>query len=219
MTLTKGKLTLTREQRNQLFAGHCPRIAGEGRCPVQKGYVYRLSSRLEFEVEQVWRTRKGGWSLAYIVRDRRDDPRFLRRTPTIPQGEFRDVSRRTREIKPPTPGSIRAAADESAYSTRPAAPVLGKAHDEQPWMVTEQEGVDAIALERFGTESHHDQIARRLRAAEREQERPLHEQLEDILAEARAANVDITRQEAMIRRRIDGLRRYVERSTPQRRVA
>ncbi len=74
----KPRLRLNRGQRYQLFAGGCPKISGDGPCPVEKGTTIRLSARIQIEVLDVRPTRGGGWSLHY-QHTRGDQNRLLRR--------------------------------------------------------------------------------------------------------------------------------------------
>ena len=74
-------MRLTRKQRAAFFAGDCPSISGEGECPVAPGDVIRLSSKVTFTVVRVKRKVKGKWRLSYVVHDKRDPVRNLRRTP------------------------------------------------------------------------------------------------------------------------------------------
>ena len=103
---------LTREQRAELFAGNCPAIfgprpvtrkLGDGtekttliweRCPLKPGDRIELSRLLAVEVLRV-DPRKGGhgWKLHYLVDDRRDPSRYMRRSPPVVVPEPEVVSR------------------------------------------------------------------------------------------------------------------------------
>ncbi len=102
------RLALTKHQRSQLFDGQAPRIEGNGSCPVQAGYHYRVSSLLSLEVLKVRRKAKGGWSLEYCITDKRDPVRLLRRTPSIHFEEWSQDKPRKTDAE---------VAEESAYTT------------------------------------------------------------------------------------------------------
>lgn len=143
-----GKLKLSREQRARLFAGDCPRIGGEGDCPVTVGYVYRLSPRLELEVTKVC-TQKDLWWLRYIVHDRRHRVRNLRRTPTdTPDFEairdaFSDENFRWDELPVVREKGTTDPAEDSAYTTSRLNTVTDAG-----------EGVDEETLKRFSKDGH-----------------------------------------------------------------
>lgn len=112
------KLTLTKEQRAAFFAGECPHISGAGDCPVEVGYVYRLSGNLHFRVSKIHTDRKGWW-LRYVLHDSRHTVRNLRRTPR--PSDF-DAVRETFDDYgyPPeaTEEAIEDASQESSYTSR-----------------------------------------------------------------------------------------------------
>lgn len=112
------KLTLTKEQRAAFFAGGCPHIKGEGDCPVDVGYEYRLSGSLYFRVSNV-NTDRNGWWLRYVIHDSRHVVRNLRRTPR-PE-DFDDVRESFDEYGYPpeaTEAEIDDAGQESSYTSR-----------------------------------------------------------------------------------------------------
>lgn len=109
----RPKLTLNRKQRERLFAGEGVRIEGEGRCPVGKGDVVRLSARVSLEVTGHRPRRGGGWVLQYKLLDSRQAPRLLRRVPSISPDGFEAF----RAGAEPTADVIEAAAVESAYTS------------------------------------------------------------------------------------------------------
>lgn len=120
--MSTGTLKLTKEQRRRLFDLDPPSITGEGPCPVQKGDVVRLSSKMELRVETVGRRRKGGWVLWYVLVDRRDTARILKRTPR-PQDydAIREGFDSDGYPEPLTDDVIRQAARESAYTSAPSS--------------------------------------------------------------------------------------------------
>lgn len=73
-------LRLTRAQRAAFFSRDksvaWPTLAGEGKAPVQAGYVHRLSSRLSIEITKVSHKR-GKWSAEYKLHDDREEPLYL----------------------------------------------------------------------------------------------------------------------------------------------
>lgn len=72
-------MKLTPKQRAEFFAGNCPKLAGEGRCPVPVGHRWRLSRRVSVEVTGIRKAKKGGWSLQYTVYDQRPDADYYLR--------------------------------------------------------------------------------------------------------------------------------------------
>lgn len=114
-------MKLTRVQRARLCAGECPRISGEGK-PPERGEVYALSSRLSIRVARVRVTPSKAWRIDYEIYDRRDPVRQLRLTPA-PQ-DFRAIRASFDPHGmpiPPTADAIKAAAEESAYTSAPSS--------------------------------------------------------------------------------------------------
>ena len=78
--MSETKLKLTSAQRRAFFSRDRkvarPTLAGEGKCPVEVGYVHRLSSRVSFEVTKVSH-KHGKWSIEYHVTDDREEWCFL----------------------------------------------------------------------------------------------------------------------------------------------
>lgn len=112
------KLTLTKEQRAAFFAGDCPHIGGKGECPVEVGYIYRLSASLHFRVSKI-NTDRDGWWINYVVQDRRHTVRNLRRTPS--PTDFDSVRESFDEYGYPpeaTEDAIEDAGQESSYTSR-----------------------------------------------------------------------------------------------------
>lgn len=65
-------LKLSKEQRQGILAGKAPSIRGKGICPVERGQVVKVTSRVSIKVDRVRYRRGGGWSLAYTRVDFRE---------------------------------------------------------------------------------------------------------------------------------------------------
>lgn len=104
-------LVLTREQRAGFFQREYPKISGEGKCPVEVGYVHVLSKRVSFEVTQIRRNKRNEWSLAYTVYDQRGDQELY----LLPTGHHVPVDEHGRPL-PMT------RAEERGYTTNPKTP-------------------------------------------------------------------------------------------------
>ena len=151
-----NKLTLNREQRRRLFAGEAPKITGEGQCPVQKGYVHRLSSNLSFKVVGITQARDR-WTLTVEVTDKRDPVRLLRRTPTVHFDRVKDDLDEYGYPSEPTPEALREAARDSAYTSAPSS------------LSSAGEAVDDQTLQRFaGKAAENRRITRSEEIAKRE---------------------------------------------------
>lgn len=172
------KLTLTRAQRSQLFAGQLPRIAGEGRCPVEPGYEYRLSPDFTLRVVKVVPTR-GGWVLRYELTDRRDRIEHLRRLPAVVNDDYR----------PPTAEDISRAADESAYTTGPDLMDAGPR-------------VDRKTLDRYAREAETHVGQQHTLAQLRRERHELDQRLARALADARMRGVDVSSALRVIERQL-----------------
>jgi hypothetical protein len=125
-------LRLTRTQRALLFNRQTVTIAGENPCPVEPGFVYSLSPHVQLHVKAVLPRRGGGWKLRYELHDKRDRPSYLRRTPTIHSSDFQAIRDGLDEYGypcEPSPETLSAAADESAYTYRPTS--LGERVDRE----------------------------------------------------------------------------------------
>jgi hypothetical protein len=169
------RLKLTREQREAFFAGQAPSIGGEGKCPVGKGYVYTLSTKLTLEVTGI-RTRKGGgWSLAYVVFDRRDPTRLLRSTPPVHMEEWERYQHRA-----PTEAEIEEAAEESAYTSN------------REGAIDSAEGPSREHLKLYAMESSQDRMARRVKEQRQGEQRALSDRLRE-LEEAMRTNPNLQR--------------------------
>jgi hypothetical protein len=118
-----GNLKLTRTQTAKLKQLETPRIAGEGTCPVQPGFVLEVTVGLTLTVDKVRVPKGGGWSLQYTLTDTRDvvaaKAHHLRSTPPI----------HVEDGKPPSPQSIAQAREESSYTARADRMQAGDAPD------------------------------------------------------------------------------------------
>lgn len=184
-------LRLTKTQRVKLLAGECPGIAGQGDCPVHKGEAVKLAPGLTLTVLRVDRN-PSGWKLHYELRDRRDAPRLLRRTPPVVPPKA--------DPRAPNEDEVRRAARESSYTTSPASAITSAA-----------EAVDEATQDRF-TEEARRGFAAQLERERREREaRTLDGRLRMVQHLAAEKGVDITRKLASIEARIASTERDVGR--------
>lgn len=105
------RLRLTREQQFLLSHGGKPRIAFPAAkpCPVEPGFVRKLSPKLSIEVTGVRRTKMGEWVIDYLVRDER--PILMRRVPPVHTPESHDGF-----VPPPSKADIEIARLEGSYT-------------------------------------------------------------------------------------------------------
>jgi hypothetical protein len=189
-----AKLPLTRIQRSLLFAGECPRISGTGKCPVEQGQVYPLSSKVSIKVLAVRVPKPDLWMLHYELRDTRDKIRLLKHTPSISQGDFQRVRNSFDPYgypQDPTPDVLHEAAQESAYSSAPVSlvPSAGEAVDEQTqsWFTKEARIADNLRAEFRREQWELKTLSDRLRELERIQ------------------GVDLSRQMAAVRKTVQAM--------------
>lgn len=194
------KLTLTKDQRAKLFAGGCPRITGDGTCPVEPGYVYTISRGFTLQVTRVVK-RDGGWHLRYTVRDTRHKYRNVRRTPAdnidydavreayCPENFRYDSAPIVRE------SGNHDSAEESAYTSS------------QINLVAEcGEGVDAVTQERFVAEGRLRHLERQVKRLAPGKPDDIGAEIASIINEARSKGVDVTGELRVIRKRMDAMR-------------
>lgn len=183
-------LELTRAQEAGLKAGKPVEIVGQAPCPVEPGYVLGLRSDLTLVVTRVdWKGQN--WKLRYEL-TKIEPPRLLRRTPPVVVPKSDDDA--------PTAGAIYRAGQESSYTTSPAGAIEDAG-----------EAVDAATQDRFSREGQQDRVRRMADYEKKVRERPLHEQLQDALEEAKEAGVDVARYEQSIEKRIEAVRRRTRR--------
>ena len=182
-------LKLTRAQKEKLKAGEPVPIRGDGDCPVRVGEVLEQRG-FTLRVLRV-DPHRGGWALRYELTVP-DHVRLLRRTP--PAAVVKADGRA------PTPDVIRKAAQESAYTERLTNTVSDAG-----------EAVDEKSQERYARESEQDRVRRIADYEKTIRDRPLHEQLEEALEEARRSGVETTRYEDRIVKGIEAIRRRTRR--------
>lgn len=186
------RLPITRELRVQLLAGKAPSITGEGDCPISRGHREPIVKNLDLIVDQIHPRKGGGWRILYVIEDKRDAPRLLRRTPPVVVPEP--------DKRAPTAEAIKQGAQESSYTSTPVGAITDAG-----------EAVDERTQDRFSREGQQDRVRRMADYERKSRERPLHEQLEDALDEAKRAGVDVTRYEQSIEKRIEAVRRRTRR--------
>lgn len=182
-------MRLTRDQEAKLKAGRPVEIAGQAPCPVEPGYVLALRADLALVVTRVdWKGQN--WKLRYEL-NKTESPRLLRRTPpvVVPRADGA-----------PTAGAIYRAGQESSYTSSPAGAITDAG-----------EAVDAATQDRFSREGQQDRVRRMADYERKVRERPLHEQLEEALEEAKRVGVDPTRYTQQIEKRVEALRRRTKR--------
>ena len=196
-----AELSLTRDQRRRLLAGETPRIAGEGQAPVEPGFTFHLLADVTLTVLSIRTPKGGGWSLQYEVRDNRDHPRLIRRTPAINAADFKAVRRsfdRYGYPTDPTPDVIAEAAEESAYTGAQGSAVEDAG-----------EAVDPATQRRFTEQAHLTGDQRAMLHQLRRERHALEQRLRQAREDARLKGVDISSPERVIERQIKAIERRV----------
>jgi hypothetical protein len=186
---------LSRVQRNRIASGDPPRISGDGPCPLEAGDEVQVAPLLVLRVEQV-RRKAERWTLRYMVIDRRDPVRLLRRTPPAARN-----STDTDEFgvpRPPTPDAIKDAAEASAYSSQPSS------------LSDAGEAIERKVQDRYAAEGTQKTVRRLAEQRARHEARELSDRLRD-LERAHSQGEDVGLQLAAVRRAIERAERKRDR--------
>lgn len=199
-------MRLTRAIRVKLLNGEAPAITGTGKPPVEKGYSFQLSPKVELTVLRVdtKRSVKGEeWSLHYLLVDRRDPKRLLRRTPPVSHPSRKDFD----GYGYPLPVSASDASDTSSYTA--GGSVVADAGEAVPRAVQDKLTADA---KMHGCQEH---AARRRRYEQQAVVLRLAHQLERAEALGIHPGRDLARLDAAVAK----LERTNDRAQQQRRAA
>jgi hypothetical protein len=195
-------LKLSKSDREKLFALEPIKISGKGKCPVEPGYIYRLSSRLTLTVDEIRTPKGGGWSLRYTLTDRRDPRRILRRTPGIFHVTSDDLDEHG-DLKQPDAEELQRAAELSAYTgSSSSLASAGEAVDRktQQGFTSEARTIDALREQK------------RRETWQREQDAlSVYERFRIEWERAEHLGTDVHREEAAVRRMVERMAKKNQR--------